>query len=246
MLAADAGERSDALVWLATADEWARSVEDWCVTTTGADGHEPPYYMRINDDTDPDDGADLALANGGPTLDERAVVDAGFLELVRLGIRPADDPIIRNSVSVVDETIRRDTPNGPAWYRYTGDGYGEQADGSPWRSSGQGRLWPLLTGERGEYELRRGTDSGELTPGPSCRRWPPSPTRDGCSPSRSGTARNPPSTTGCSARAPVRRRRCRGRWPSTSAWPTPSTLANRSRRPPSSPSGSGPNGTGPR
>ena len=165
-LAAEAGERVDALVWLATADDWARSVEEWCVTTTGADGHEPPYYMRINDDTDPDDGADLDLANGGPTLDERAVIDAGFLELVRLGIVPADDPTIRNSVSVVDETIRRDTPNGPAWYRYNGDGYGEPADGSPWGSSGQGRLWPIFTGERGEYELRRGTDSGELAPRP--------------------------------------------------------------------------------
>ncbi|MFC7075316.1 glycoside hydrolase family 15 protein [Haloarcula halophila] len=163
-LAAAEDERADALVWLATADEWARSVEAWCATTTGADGNEPPYYMRVDDDTDPDDGADLALANGGPTLDERAVIDAGFLELVRLGIVSADDPVIRNSVSVVDGTIRRDTPNGPAWYRYNGDGYGEAADGSPWQSEGQGRLWPILTGERGEYELRRGTDSGELSP----------------------------------------------------------------------------------
>jgi len=160
-LAADAGERADALIWQATADEWADRVEDWCATTTGTDEHtRTPYYVRINDDTDPDDGAERSLANGGPTLDERNVVDAGFLELVRLGIKPADDPTIENSVAVVDDAIRVETPNGPAWYRYTGDGYGEPADGGPWRGEGQGRLWPIFTGERAEYELRR-EDSGD-------------------------------------------------------------------------------------
>ncbi|WP_276270740.1 glycoside hydrolase family 15 protein [Haloarcula litorea] len=164
-LAADRGERADALRWLATADDWARSVEDWCATTTGTDEHtRTPYYFRINDDTDPDDGAERDLANGGPTLDERDVIDAGFLELVRLGIVPADDPTIENSVAVVDDTIRVDTPNGPAWYRYNGDGYGEPESGEPWTSDGQGRLWPIFTGERAEYELRRSDGPDDLAP----------------------------------------------------------------------------------
>ncbi|WP_267642078.1 glycoside hydrolase family 15 protein [Haloarchaeobius amylolyticus] len=165
-LAADEGEREDALVYLGLADRWRDGVSEWCATTTGADGHEPPYYFRVNDDRDPDDGADRGLANGGPTLDERAVIDAGFLELVRLGIVPADDELVQNSLSVVDETIRVDTPSGPAWYRYNGDGYGEGESGAPWSvaPNTKGRLWPIFTGERAEYELRAGTTSGDLAP----------------------------------------------------------------------------------
>ncbi|WP_254279805.1 glycoside hydrolase family 15 protein [Haloarcula marina] len=164
-LAAAEGDRDAALRWLATADDWARNVEDWCATTTGTDEHTTtPYYVRVSDDADPDDGADRPLANGGPTLDERNVIDAGFLELVRLGVVPADDPTVENSVAVVDDTIRVDTPNGPAWYRYNGDGYGEPESGEPWQSDGQGRLWPIFTGERGEYELRRGDSTTDLAP----------------------------------------------------------------------------------
>jgi hypothetical protein len=66
--------------------------------------------------------------------------------------------VIRNSLAEVDETLRVDLPQGPAFYRYNGDGYGERErgdQGGPWtaREFGKGRLWPLLTGERGEYEL---------------------------------------------------------------------------------------------
>ncbi len=165
-IAADEGEREDALVYLGLADRWRDGVSEWCATTTGADGHEPPYYVRVNDDRDPDDGADRGLANGGPTLDERAVVDAGFLELVRLGIVDAGNDLVRNSLAVVDETIRVDTPDGPAWYRYNGDGYGEGESGAPWSvaPNTKGRLWPIFTGERAEYELRAGTESGDLAP----------------------------------------------------------------------------------
>ncbi|MFC7166028.1 glucodextranase DOMON-like domain-containing protein [Halospeciosus flavus] len=163
-LAADEGERTDALVYLALADHWQRHTEEWMATETGTDAHtNTPYYFRINDDRDPDDGASLSLNNGGPTLDERNVIDAGFLELVRLGVKPADNPVIQNSVEVVDETIRVETPSGPAFYRYNGDGYGEQGQnpddaypaGAPWSldNAGQGRLWPIFSGERAEYEL---------------------------------------------------------------------------------------------
>lgn len=165
-LADEEGERGDALVYLALADHWQRNTEAWMATDEGTDAHaDTPYYFRIDDDRDPDDGADRGLANGGPTLDERNVVDAGFLELVRLGVKPADDPVIRNSVDVVDDTIRVETPNGPAFYRYNGDGYGELASGAPWGSdgdaSGIGRLWPIFTGERGEYELLAGNEDPE-------------------------------------------------------------------------------------
>lgn len=172
-IAAEEDERADALLYLGVADSFQRSVEEWTATTEGTDRHtSTPYYVRVNDDRDPDDGASRSLANGGPTLDERNVIDAGFLELVRLGVKPWDDPVVRNSLDVVDETIRVDTPNGPCWYRYNGDGYGEQSEdgaheaGAPWSldNTGRGRLWPIFTGERGEYELLAGTDDGPLAP----------------------------------------------------------------------------------
>jgi glucoamylase len=145
-----------------TADSWAANLEKWLVTTTGkldAGQRERGYYLRINDDTDPDDGFQLALNNGGGAWDEREIVDAGFLELVRLGIRPASDPAIVRSLAVIDRTIRVQTPRGPAWYRYNHDGYGEKADGSGYDGTGIGRLWPLLGGERGEYEVAAGRDA---------------------------------------------------------------------------------------
>ena len=54
--------------------------------------------------------------------------------------------------------MKTDTPSGPVWHRYNCDGYGEHDDGSPYDSAGRGRGWPLLTGERGHYELAAGHD----------------------------------------------------------------------------------------
>ncbi|GAB7090223.1 hypothetical protein JCM18237_04940 [Halorubrum luteum] len=159
--------RADAIAWLALADEWTERVEEWCATETGSERHtETPYYLRITAHGDPESGRPRTIANDGPTYDEREIVDGGFLELVRLGIKPADDPVVRNSVEIVDESIRVDTPHGPAWYRYVGDAYGElqrRDPGGPWAGAGngKGRLWPIFTGERGEYELRARADGDD-------------------------------------------------------------------------------------
>jgi GH15 family glucan-1,4-alpha-glucosidase len=169
-LAIGEGVDADALIWQALADDWADRVEEWTATETGTERHtHTPYYVRVTRDGDPDAGHLRTLANNGPTLDERDIIDAGFLELTRLGIKPADDRTIRNSVAEVDETIRVDTPHGPAFYRYNGDGYGERHrddEGAPWsvEAKGKGRLWPIFTGERGEYELLYGTESEKLAP----------------------------------------------------------------------------------
>ena len=149
------GDAANATLFGAVADDWARHVAAWTVTRTGHLSHAP-YYIRIDDNTDPNDGATVQLANSAGIFDERDVVDAGFLELVRLGIVPAADPTVRHSLAVVDRTIRVTTHGGPAWYRYNHDGYGEAADGSAYTGAGVGRLWPLLTGERGEYALAAG------------------------------------------------------------------------------------------
>jgi glucoamylase len=90
-----------------------------------------------------------------------AVIDAGFLELVRLGIKRANDPYITNALAVVDQKIKVTTPAGEAWYRYNGDVYGETPGGGDFDArNGVGRLWTFLTGERGEYEIAAGDLAG--------------------------------------------------------------------------------------
>jgi len=160
-IARNNGAKDDAEHYLHVADEWAANLEKWMVTTTGhmgAPGAGEGYYIRINNTTDPNDGQKLDVKNGGGIWDKRDVVDAGFLELVRLGIRPASDAIIVHSVQVIDSTIRTETPDGPGFRRYNHDGYGETYFGGPWLGEGIGRLWPIFTGERGEYEIALGHD----------------------------------------------------------------------------------------
>jgi glucoamylase len=84
------------------------------------------------------------------------VVSPDALALVRFGLRAPDDPRMLNTIKVIDEVLRIKLPQGPAWYRYNGDGYGEHEDGSPFDGTGIGRPWPLLTGERAHYELAAG------------------------------------------------------------------------------------------
>lgn len=145
------GENADR--YLAAADEWQRNVEGWTATRTGP--YEPkPYYLRLTKDGKPDQGTKYNLGDNNPDdIDQRLVVDPSFLELVRLGVKRADDPVVRNTVAVVDQHLKEQG----YWHRFTQDGYGETADGGPWNVPNPvrtyGRLWPLLSGERGEYEL---------------------------------------------------------------------------------------------
>jgi glucoamylase len=86
------------------------------------------------------------------------LVGTEFLQLVRFGLRRADDPLVLDSIRVADALLKTETPSGPVWHRYNGDGYGEHDDGGPYDGAGRGRGWPLLTGERGHYELVAGRD----------------------------------------------------------------------------------------
>jgi glucoamylase len=153
------GDTGAANTYLDTADLWQASVESWTVTHTGKIA--TPHYERIDPSGAPDSGANVCDTNGAGCSDARELVDPSFLELVRLGIKPADDPVIAASVGVVDARLKVDTPAGPMWHRYDLDGYGEHADGSPFdgKAGGKGGPWPVLSGERGEYELANGRDA---------------------------------------------------------------------------------------
>jgi glucoamylase len=149
-----------------TADAWNASIDRWIYVTDtdwarqiGVDG----YYVRIG----PVDNGGVAsplegfvpIKNRPPeqsTAPAAHLVSPDALALVRFGLRAANNPRIQNTVAVIDALLRVETKNGPGWRRYNGDGYGEHEDGSPFDGTGIGRLWPLLTGERGHYELAAG------------------------------------------------------------------------------------------
>lgn len=158
-IARDNGDAASARLYLATADYWQSQLENWMVTPNGPYSRSP-YYVRLTKDANPDLGTVYSLGDGGPSsIDQRKVVDAGFLELVRLGIKPASNQVILNSLKVVDVHLATATPTGLFWHRYNFDGYGETATGAPWHVTKpdtfttHGRLWPIFAGERGEYDL---------------------------------------------------------------------------------------------
>ncbi len=158
-------DQQSAQVWLGVADDWQRSVEGWTVTTNGALATHP-YFIRLSKTGDPNAAISYNVGNGGPTLDQRSVIDAGFLELVRLGLKPSNDAAVTESLPVVDATIETNTASGQGWHRYNGDGYGDAAsNGHPWAPTGQGtgHVWPLLTEERGEYDVSLGQTSPAVT-----------------------------------------------------------------------------------
>jgi glucoamylase len=152
------------------ADWIERHLEDWTVTNEGVLLHEVRrHYMRVRPPEKGEAyaceacGAEMIHINNRPPgtrefFQAREVIDAGFLELVRYGVRRADDPLMVDSLKVVDAVLKRGLPQGPGWLRYNWDGYGQRPDGGPFLGWGQGRVWPLLTGERAHYELAAGKD----------------------------------------------------------------------------------------
>ena len=149
-------------------------LEHWTVTNEGVLHPEiKRHYMRIRP---PESGEAYACEGCGKEMlrlnnrppgtrfqfEAREIIDAGFLELVRYGIRRADDPLVIDSLKVVDAVLKRNLPQGPCWLRYNYDGYGDRPDGGPFLGWGQGRPWPLLTGERAHYELAAGKDISAL------------------------------------------------------------------------------------
>ncbi len=164
------GEHELAAYCRETADSWNDEIERWTYVTgtslaqkTGVSG----YYIRINPFREV-----AAAALGDRRIDLKnhlhgegsillsELVSADALALVRFGLREASDPKILDTIKVIDATLKVDTPGGPCWHRYLNDGYGEDSNGNPYSGTGIGRAWPLLTGERGHYEIAAGNMEG--------------------------------------------------------------------------------------
>ena len=149
------------------ADFWNGNIERWTAVTGTPLAKQlrvSGYYVRVAPLQIVEDHGDLRhvipIRNrvGRVAIEADEQVGTEFLQLVRFGLRSADDPLILDSLRVADALLKTDTPCGPVWHRYNGDGYGEHDDGSAYDGTGRGRGWPLLTGERGHYELAAGRD----------------------------------------------------------------------------------------
>jgi len=152
-----------------TADAWNADIETWTYASdtdwarqAGVEG----YYIRIAPDL-----GDLAtggvhgkvmIRNRLPHESEvvaTALIGTDALALVRYGLRAADDPRIVNTVKMIDRFLKVPLPQGYGWHRYNRDGYGEHANGGAFDGIGEGRVWPLLIGERAHYELALGDEA---------------------------------------------------------------------------------------
>jgi glucoamylase len=168
-------DSADAANWLNAADYWQQNVTGWTYTTGGCPDRNnncntTSMYMRINTSGPrggalpggwtpsayPNPNMSILIGNNGGNHRAIDIIDGGFLELVRMGVKRPNDPTIINSLAAYDGVIK-ETIGGtalPAWFRYNFDGYGETNTGNPYDgSSGRGRLWPIFDAERGNYEI---------------------------------------------------------------------------------------------
>ena len=178
-LAQKAGDPQRARLYQATADDYQRNVKSWTITDNGPYG-DHHYFIRLSPTGDPNAAETYNLNNGSlNNVDQRSVVDAGFLELTRLGELPASDADVQTSLKIVDSILERQTPSGPGWHRYgvqssgSTDGYGDCYEPDPTSCSpsgapsyngvGSGHLWPIFDGERAEQDLQAGDNAGAGT-----------------------------------------------------------------------------------
>jgi glucoamylase len=148
------------------ADTWNENIERWTYSNDGGLAKQigvNGYYVRIappdaEGAASPTEGF-VPIKNRPPGEGAQAAshfISPDALALVRFGLRAPDDPRILSTIKVIDALLKIKLPQGPCWYRYNDDGYGEHADGGPFDGTGFGRPWPLLAGERAHYELEAG------------------------------------------------------------------------------------------
>lgn len=185
-IAKASGDEAGARLYRASADKIAADIEKTMATTRpvlAEKGKAPLHFLRIAPQGRPDAGDRLMSRNGKAARPEQQYLDAGFLELVRYGVRRPTDPVIEASLAQLDDQTLPDDlrvkyefhfagygQSFPGWRRYSDDGYGEDtvsganfgaetadrlgADVDSRQSPNQrGRVWPIFTGERGHYEL---------------------------------------------------------------------------------------------
>ena len=175
---------TNATRYLTAADKYSSMVESTMFTTQGVFNEAPAngkYFLRISPNNNPNDNGPLEDRNGQVGLHKSEILDGGFLELVRYGVRSASNNAITESLPELDNVSLDDTVRVkyeftfpgvegkfPGWRRYGKDGYGDGVlAGSAYtaaqmRAETRGRVWPIFTGERGQYELAKSLGQGDI------------------------------------------------------------------------------------
>jgi glucoamylase len=177
-------DSADAANWLNAADYWQQNVTAWTYTQIGCPDfakncNGTSLYIRINPASPqgggwpsgwnpsayPNPNLSVTIGNGGGTHRAIDIVDGGFLELVRMGVKRPNDPTILATLVPYDGVIEQTIGGNPAWFRYNFDGYGESNSGGPYDgNSGRGRLWPIFDAERGNYQIAAKGDGSAGVP----------------------------------------------------------------------------------
>lgn len=158
------GDPTSASNWESTADSWLGNLPAWTFTAVGYWGGGQ-YYERIDPTSNPNDMSQIQFNEG--LFHAHDIVDFGFLDSVRLGeLQPADANVSASLAPTAaafdgNSPVQVTMQNGDVYFhRYEHDNYGESNNGcSGWPANDAnrfGRLWPVLSGERGEYELANG------------------------------------------------------------------------------------------
>ncbi len=140
------GDASRAHLYLLVADSWRANLDHWTVTTTGPYSSEP-YFLRITADGNADAGTKIQLSDGGPLIDQRAVVDPSFLELFASG---CCRPMTRTSSTPSSLSINNwvTPPTGLFWHRAASMATARRPDGSQWSQPHSAPTSPRTPGRR--------------------------------------------------------------------------------------------------
>ncbi len=153
------GEKATAEYLRETADNWNDNIERWTYASNtdlarqiGVEGYYVRKYRAAGNGLRRRDlqvDGFVPIKNRPPGL--RHGASNSFNQsrcighMVRFGLRAPDDPRMPEyDQGIIDALLQVKLPQGPCWYRYNDDGYGEHEDGSPFDGTGIGRPWPLL------------------------------------------------------------------------------------------------------
>ena len=180
-----AGDDANATRYLNTAKRYNNDIEKLMFTTAGnleSSASDGEYFIRIGQDKDANSNTKINANNGREGFNKKQILDGGFLELVRYGVRDALAPSIVKTLPEYDDETLTDNlqvkysfefADGSGTFsgyrRYGNDGYGEDevtganyAEGGKNSPGQRGRVWPFFTGERGHYEIAAANANNSL------------------------------------------------------------------------------------
>ena len=157
------GDHASARVWRGVGRRVPAQPQEVDADHQRAAQHASPYFIRLSKTGDPNAAIIYNVGNGGPTLDQRAIIDAGFLEYARLGLLKPDRR--RHPRARCPWSTRRSSAAPPAATASCATTATATAtastDGHPWAPSQQGHRPPVAGARRRARPVRDRPRLGE-------------------------------------------------------------------------------------